>query len=233
MNEITRPSGSLRDILHVIFKYKLLIIFAIALSLSCAVYINSQYVPVYMSTATLLIKIGKENIETLPTGGRQMVAATTRDRLNNELVILKSRKIAENTINNIGMDNIIPGMSAELGAMILRTSLSGEIVQFSNIIKVSLRHWDRKQVAKILNVLIDEYIDHHLKIYQQSEVRDFFDDQVNVLNEKITKTSDELQNLKETYNISELRTQKSGGKGSHHSGDDIRKGSRYHNAGSL
>jgi len=210
MNDTTLPSGNLRDVLSIIFKYILLIILCIFFSLSFAFYINSIYKPTFTATTKLLVKIGRENTETQTTasGTRRAQIAMNKDRLNNEIAIIKSREIAESVINKIGIENIYPGLPIQIAARIFISSVIPVAVRDSNIINVSFTHSDRKNVAEFLNLMIDQYIDHHLKIYQQSEIYDFFDNQVEILNNKSITTSNELQKLKEKYNISELNQQK-------------------------
>jgi uncharacterized protein involved in exopolysaccharide biosynthesis len=210
MNDTTLPSGNLRGVLFIIFKYKLLIILCIFFSLSLAFYINSKYKPIFMATAKLLVKIGRENIETqtTPLGTSKASIAPNKERLNNEIEIIKSRKIAESVINKIGIENIYPGLPIQVATMLFKSSVHAAPVRDSNIINVSFAHRDRKNVAEFLNLMIEQYIDHHLKIYQQSEIQVFFDNQVEILNNKRITTSNELHKLKEKYNISELNKQK-------------------------
>lgn len=211
MNDITPRSGNLRDVLYIIFKYKLIIILSIAVALLAAVYINRQYKAQYQAASKLLVKIGRENTETQTTpssGSKQVVATDSKSRINNEIVILKSREIAENVISEIGSENIYPGFPSQLAVPMLQMSLAVESVTDSNIIRVLFTHDDRKKAATILNKIVEEYIDHHLKIYQQSEAYDFFNNQVKELSDQLKETSEKLQKLKQKYDIFELDEQK-------------------------
>jgi uncharacterized protein involved in exopolysaccharide biosynthesis len=210
MNDITPKTGNVRDVLRVIFKYKLLIIACICIALSLAANTNSKYKPIYSTTAQLLVKVGKESTETQTGSGgsRSIIFANNESRLNNEIEIITSRELAENVINKIGVMNIYPFMPVQIAALIFQSAIYAKPVLESNIINLSLRHPDKKNVAKFLNIMIEEYLAQHLKIYQQGEVYTFFDDQVKVLKDKIIKTSNELQQLKDKYNISELEQQK-------------------------
>ncbi len=205
MNDTTLPSGNLRDVLSIIFKYKLLIILCIFFSLSFASYINSEYKPMFQATAKLLIKIGRENTE----ARKELIFDPgTRNRVKNEIGIIKSRNLAYIVINKIGVENIYPGRPIQIATKMFQSSLHAQEEKDSNIITVAFTHRDRKNVAKFLNLMIEQYIDHHLKIYQQSEIHDFFDNQVEILNNKRITTLNELEKLKEKHNISELRQQK-------------------------
>ncbi len=63
MNDMTTPTGNMRDILHIIFKYKLIIIISAIISVSVGYYITTKYKAMYQASSKLLVKLGRESTE--------------------------------------------------------------------------------------------------------------------------------------------------------------------------
>ena len=61
----------------------------------------------------------------------------------------------------------------------------------------------------MVNKLIDVFLDHHLKVYQESGEYSFFSNQVSVLEKKLKDSEQELKDFKNTNRITSLQEQKS------------------------
>ena len=60
----------------------------------------------------------------------------------------------------------------------------------------------------MVNKLIDVFLDHHLKVYQESGEYSFFSNQVSVLEKKLKDSEQELKDFKNTNRITSLQEQK-------------------------
>jgi uncharacterized protein involved in exopolysaccharide biosynthesis len=63
--------------------------------------------------------------------------------------------------------------------------------------------------AQAVNKLVEAFLEHHIKLYKQSQQYDFFDDQVKLLEKKLKDSENELEAFRKQNNISSLQEQKS------------------------
>jgi len=103
---------SLRDLFYILFKHKvtiLVLFFSIILTIFVGVYILPEK---YEARATLLIKLGRENISTSavpPTSSQQVITAGLRkEDIISEIEILSNRFIIEKVVNFLGTDFLFP-----------------------------------------------------------------------------------------------------------------------------
>ena len=99
-------SITLRDLLHILFKRKKIILLFFSLTLCIVALLPLLVKPTYEATAHILVKIGRENlyVPTLPTN-QDASAFLSRDldeEINSEIEILKSRILAEKVVEKLG-----------------------------------------------------------------------------------------------------------------------------------
>lgn len=146
MNDNT---GSVRDILTVLFKHKQKIIitfFAVVAAVTIGTFLIS---PTYEAKSSLLVKFGREYLYTPEVGeGRPTLMASGQEELlNSEVQILMNHDIIGKVLASLGIQNVYPGLSAFSGiaksdAAInqFKRSLIVEPVKKSNVIQVSFQH---------------------------------------------------------------------------------------------
>jgi len=107
MDEYKVANKSLRDLLYIIFKHKGKIVLVSLAVTALAVFVISRQVPVYESTAKVLVKEGREN--STPTTAimavpERIVDITRQEDVNSEIEILRSRLLAERVVEKLGVD---------------------------------------------------------------------------------------------------------------------------------
>jgi len=221
--------GTLRDLLYIIFKHKrkMLILF---LSIVLTITIGSLLIaPTYEASSKILIKFGRENVymPTTPAGGggsQVLLDPSKEERINSAVEMFQGRNILEQVIRDVGATNIYPdldkkpwislGTSAKLSPadralLILQKKLSVEAVKKSTIIEIQFQHKDPAVAAQVVNKLVDVFLDHHLKVYQETGGYNFFSSQVSVLEKKLKDSEQELKGFKNNNRIISLEEQKS------------------------
>jgi polysaccharide biosynthesis protein PslE len=219
---------SIRNFLHIVFKRKIQILLFFGLSV-CAVTAFSLYVkPTYEASAQILIKVGRENlyIPTLPTNNQlsPIINPNQEELINSEVAILTSRFLAEKVIEFLGPTSIYPdlnstrhGLLSRLFASVnsSRTDLKGiiehdaigrfqknvtvERIEKANVIKVSFKHEDPSIAAKVINTLINSYLERHLQVYQDPQSTRFFQNQSQALKNKLKRAEANLKTFREQY----------------------------------
>jgi len=210
METATGPTISLRDILHIIFKRKGQIVLFLFVAVCVVAIASFREKRTYVATAQILVKIGRENIQAPTFAGDKPVI--TFD-LNAEVEILGSRVLAEKVAEALGPAAIYPdpfsSPSLDIAAELLRDDLSIEAVEGSNIINVSFEHEDPQMAARVINTLMDLYLERHLEIHKSPTSHEFLREQSQVLDKRRKQAEDKLEAFKNEHNLTALEEEQS------------------------
>jgi uncharacterized protein involved in exopolysaccharide biosynthesis len=223
----TESPGNLRDFLNILFKHKSKIIIIFLTTVVAVTVITFLMSPIYEASSQLLVKFGRENVysptSVTATGSQVLFDLSKEDRINSEVEILQGRNLIEKVVSDLGVKKIYPDLEEKTSISVsfskklspfeeavleFQKRLSVEGVKKSDIINVTFQHKDPVIAAQVVNKLIDVFLEHHIKVYKQSQNYDFFDDQVKLLEKKLKDSEDELETFKSQNNISSLQEQK-------------------------
>lgn len=228
MNNENEAQGTLRDLLYVIFKHKtkmIIIFLTVVLTVTIGTFLMS---PVYEASSRLLVKFGRENVymPTAPTAGGSspiLFDSSREERINSEVEIIKGRNLIEKVIRDLGVKNIYPGIDKkpviprpsfekisplEKATLVFEKKLSVEGVTKADIISIKFQHNNPIVAAKVVNKLIDVFLEHHLAVYKQVQEYGFFDEQAKLLEKKLNDSEDELETFRRQNSITSLQEQK-------------------------
>lgn len=228
------PNISLRDILRVLFKRKIQILVFFTVTV-CAVAVGSLTTkPTYEAAAQILVKIGRENIyvPTLPAGTftNPVIKFNQEEQINSEIAILKSLFLAQNVAESIGpsviyedsngaaqglLRGLLRGQPADTkvspvqrAAAKLQQGLTIEPVKKSDVINISFKHSDPDIAARVVNALVSLYLDRHLQVYKNPQSYTFFDEQSQIMRNKLKQSEDNLESFKKQHNLTSLEEQR-------------------------
>ena len=220
--------ASLRDFLHVVFKRKTQILIFFTCTI-CAVVIGTlQIEPTYRASSQILVKIGRENFY-VPTGSdlRPVISINRQEQISSEIEILKSRSLARKAVESLGPtvfyknpDDKGKGKPLlqkakaqqspkEIAVLGLQSAVKIESVKKSNVIKVSFKHKDPQIAAEVVNTLVSSYLDHHMQIHKNPKSYKFFQDQSEILQEKLKQSEKRLKTLKKQHGLTSLDEERS------------------------
>jgi uncharacterized protein involved in exopolysaccharide biosynthesis len=226
MNTVTENQTTLRDIIFILFKRKTIILICFFSVIISVTLITGQKKQVYLTSTSLLVKLGRENLfrNSTPEGTRTFMDSSKNiERMNTELTILRSHDLIKSVIEDIGIKNIypfllfmkssdnnttpsIPPIEIAIGNFLGNLSLKA--VAKSNIINISFKHPNPVTAAKAANTLVDHFLVQHLRIFQQPEQLIFFEVQVEKYKEILEKSENDLKIFKYNNNISAITNQK-------------------------
>ncbi len=226
INIENKSQGNLRDLLTVIFKYKVIMI-TIFLTVVAVVTVGTfRTAPTYEASSEILVKFGRENVFA-PTiassqGGSPILFNSSREEgINSKVQILKGRNLIEKVINDLGINTLYPDItkknptpdsrgltSLEKAILSSEKGLSVEAIKNSNIISIKFKHKDPLIAAQFVNKLVSVFLEHHLSIYKESGKYDFFEDQVKLQKKKLGDSEKKLEAFKKQNSISSLARQK-------------------------
>jgi len=205
METVENRRWSLRDFLHVIFKRKNQILLFFAATVVTVVVGTFVVKPTYEAKTQILVKIGRENLYIPPNSGTsQIIRPNREDEINSEIEVLKSRSLAENVIKSMRSQGIYKNLDEKSALLKFQDSLSIEAIKNSNVIEIGFKHEDPKQAAKIVNMLTNAYLDKHILVYKNPHSYNLFEEQSQILENKVEQQKEKLNDLKKQYNITEL-----------------------------
>jgi len=210
MDAEARMGISVRDFLHVVFKRKGVIVLFLFVAV-CTVAVGSfRQQRIYEATAQILVKIGRENIQSPTFAGERSVI--TFD-LTAEVEILKSRILAEKVVAALGPAVIYPdplsSPSLDEAAQWLQGSIWIEAVEDSNIINVSYSHEDAQMAARVVNTLVDLYLERHLEIHKSPTSHEFLREQSQILDQRLKRAEEKLEAFKNEHDVTALEEEQS------------------------
>jgi uncharacterized protein involved in exopolysaccharide biosynthesis len=233
MENVVPARFSLRDFLHLLFKRKVQILicfFATTFVVTIATFLIQS---TYEAKAQILVKIGRQNLYLPPNSANgHFINYSRDDQINSEIELLKSRSLAQKAINALGPE-IILGAKSKVGKLFdtfskiktqffsreqTDTSLEDAVLKFeqslsvigvkkSEVIVIKFKHQDPDTAALIVNTLVDLYLDEHLLIHRNPQTHSFFEEQSQVLKDKLTHAEEKLKSFKKDNNLTDLDEQ--------------------------
>jgi uncharacterized protein involved in exopolysaccharide biosynthesis len=221
-------SLSLRDILQVIFKRKLLILFFFLGTFCTVTIVTFAAKATYEAKSQFLVKLGRESVYVPEIGGANPVISNNRqNQINSEIEIIKSPSLAKEVVANLGPTTIYPGLGQPRAGIlaaifrrdekpqdltlkalqILKSKLDIHAIKDSDIIEARFKHTDPQMAATVLNALANHYLERHLKVHKAQHSYSFFKQQVNYLKDKLSLHDARLQALKAKHNVTSLTEQ--------------------------
>lgn len=215
---------TLRDVAYVIFRHKAKMVLAFCATLACVAIVSLVMTPVYQASSKMLIKFGRDNtyMPAVPGGGGfqpVLVDPAREERINAAVEMIKGQKVIEGVIQKMGVKNIYPQLVSEeapsssqstlnAATRMFQKNLSVKGVRKSNLVEIKFDHTDPIAAVKVVNALIDTFVEHHVTVYREPRNFDFFSEQVKLLTGKLKSSESELAAFRNRHDISSLQDQK-------------------------
>lgn len=228
---------SLRDVLFVIFsKLHVFLGIYISLVVITAL-LAFLLPPVYEVTGNVLVKPFLEpNLKLqAPLATNIRANPVTPQDINSEVNLLKSPQILKMVVERLGLDRpdppstwlqrltagVVSGLrrlAVSLGLatepkpedqaiLELQKQLNVRPITMSNLIEVSLRGTSPDQIAKVVNTLLESYVDFHIQVYQARGAKEFYAQQAEIFHRQLKEAEAELKKFKNQYGVIELSAQ--------------------------
>jgi polysaccharide biosynthesis protein PslE len=228
---------SLRDFLHLVFKRRIQILLFFAATVITVAAGTLLATPTYEAKSQILVKIGRENLylPTVPANTNQspVISINREEQINSEIEILTSPALLEKMAAVLGptriyddMENGNGWLKAILGKIAwgrqkeplsplqeavlrLQKDLSVEAIKKSNVIEIALKHPDPQMAATALNQLVDLYMERHLEVHKTPQSYKFFQEQSQILQDKLRQAEARLETFKKEHQVSSLDEERS------------------------
>jgi uncharacterized protein involved in exopolysaccharide biosynthesis len=203
-----------RDILSIIFKHKgmILVSFVLITALCCAsaiFYLKFMHKQVYMAKALILIRPGWESQGIDLTLNQRPANVSSSDLLATEVQILLSRELAEKIINEMKPEVIFPKLAQSVregrpiaGSALYQFQQSLSVKSTSgNILEASFKGPDPAVAARVVNQLVDYYIDKRGDTYRNPKVLLFLEQKTGEYGKKLAEAESKLKAFQDQSKI--------------------------------
>lgn len=217
-HEPSRQKNATRVIASALFRRKGLIFGAVTLCLLAAAGASYLLPPVYKSSATLLLRLGRESVSMDPSMRADinpvLSLGQARDaEMKTEMEILRSEDLVTAVVRVLGPERILdgppkPGMSEReiLGAAtkeFLKRLHVGAPVD-GNTLLVTYEARDPEFARYALSTFLDHYLDRHVEVYRSDTSFSFFAQQAEALQSEVQELERRLSDYKRRTNTADL-----------------------------
>ena len=194
----TRPANPVREGLNALFRLKRPIILLCVLLPCAAIGLGFALTPIYEADSSVMVKTGREFSAATTAGDGMTIppAVTKQEIVNSEVEILQSHKLADDTIEAIGLATIFPDIAAGddsperknyVALKAFDASLYVKPVKLSNVLNIAFRNENRGVSEQVLSTLLKLYLAQHVRVFSEPRVAG--------LDTALQQYTDEVRNL--------------------------------------
>jgi len=226
------PEQSRRDFFRILFRQKWKIVLCFVFVVGAAAFMASRTSKTYQSEAKIMVRMGREMLSDDPVirsgGGRS--TTSHRDQMESEITILKSRIVAAQTVDEIGVEAFLAnakGQSAKLPrTQIAELEIPSEIAPLErvinrvmnnltaktrgSIISVSFAATDPYLAQRVLDTLLRVYKKRHIAVFRLEVSSQFFSERSAALAAQLVRSQSEFEEFCKTHGIINIEEQKRG-----------------------
>ncbi len=197
-------------------KLTVLVVFLITtVSVAVGAYLTP---PLFTASASLIVKYGREFVYRPEVGDAgSPKALDLAEIVNSEVEILRSRDLARQVVEEIGVGRLYPDLLDEpdltpervlaIAVGAFQGDLDVTAVFDSSIIRVAFESPDAPVAAQAVNLLVEKFKDKHLEIFSEKKA-DFLETQLEKHREQLAEAENALQSFRREHGIHEIEGQK-------------------------
>ncbi len=204
---------SMRDITFILFRHRRLLVVTILLVFAIGAAVATFWPPVYGAYGSVLLKgrMLDRDPGSLDTGETRSLPVSEAD-LYSELQILESPALVSEALeslhdagNTVVTESLGGDLRQQVGAV--REGLSASVVPSSNVIEVTLVHFERDAALAVLEALFQTYTRYRQRIYRPERVAKFLSSQVARLEHELAMKNDEITTHQERAGLVDADSQ--------------------------
>jgi uncharacterized protein involved in exopolysaccharide biosynthesis len=202
---------SLRDLYRALFRYKKRAC-AFFVAVMAAAAIGLVFCPrKYKSDAELFVRVGRESVAldpTVTTGTSTTVGglSLTRDaEINSIIEVMSSRGLIERVAQQVGLvepDQDDLQRDKAIARLAKRISISSP--KKTNVVAVSCQAESPQRAQQVVQTLVDNYLQEHLRLNSTAGSHGFFDAQAKLLKQQLDEAAAELRDTKSRFNLASI-----------------------------
>ena len=195
----------------VFLKRKLLIVSAF-FSILVLIAVTSIFkTPVYKANSKILIEREMDSEKSLLFRMNLNMGFERYDWLKSEVEILQSAPVAMRVIDSLKLyDTSLQTTSSEdlnRALQVFNSNLSIERPKDSNVIDIIYESENKDMTAKIINELVEAYMDYRFQLFNESGTYQFLDRQINLAEDKLNNLEKRLSQFKQQQGMASPEAQ--------------------------
>ncbi|MDO8137896.1 MAG: GNVR domain-containing protein, partial [Candidatus Brocadiales bacterium] len=197
----SRIELSLWDYLLVIRKRLLWILITFFCVLGGSIFYTFTITPVYQAVATVRITERKVPVEPIPT---TTVWMSYTNPIESEVEVITSAAVMEKVARKLGLlREDATQKEIESQTAFVRGTIFAKSVKDTDAIRIVVQHTSPTLAARIANTTAEVYTkeDFQRKIKQATAVREYIEEQVKIVREKLHQLEEELKQAKESGEV--------------------------------
>lgn len=211
---------TLRDVLFILFSKRIVFISIFLLVNIITLLVVFLASPVYTSSATILVKPSDNAPVLIGSNAKRTILPVTMEYLNNEVALIRSKEVQKKTVFDLKLhepdapEKYIPLMLFKIKNTIKNELISLNILEkkdpvenaifnlnekiqveaqvLSNIIVIRYSGENPDKNAIIVNAIVDNYIDKHIKVYQEMGGQTFLNNQRKLFKKALAQAEQKL-----------------------------------------
>jgi uncharacterized protein involved in exopolysaccharide biosynthesis len=194
-------SLAVRSLLYAVFKHRPLVLgtfLLIFLAAAVAAFTRPQ---TWRADTKILVKLG-ETVQLAPaeTPSRSVNLPLNQDVVKTEAEIVKSWEVVKEAVQRVGIQPE-PGTSVDELITKMQLALTVTPLPGSNVLRISYVGRSPERAANMVNAVTDVYLDHHNRVYRNEGIRDFYSEQLTLLEREMKETQKRLRTYLKRENI--------------------------------
>jgi uncharacterized protein involved in exopolysaccharide biosynthesis len=193
-------SEQIRDVLHIIFKRKRLILALFAAVALPGILTTALRKPTYIASAKVMISTQRTDPTVQPTDLTRLEHIQLNESLvNSEVHVIGSRDLLDEVVRKLAVSHTGSGLPTSdgerpFGQQVLQLArrLSITPVKSSNVIRIDYRSPEQMTAARIVNRVVDEYLAYHAEVHGNARLPRFYDEQRRSLEGELRKAEQRL-----------------------------------------
>jgi len=204
-------SFAVRSFLYAVFKHRKLVLGVFLLVFLCSAVAAIIRPQTWMASSKVIVKLG----ETVQLAPSEAPSRSINPPLNQEIVkteadLARSGEVVRAAITQLGikpedgsddpaaMDELIDG---------LQRGLSVQATPGTNLLQISFIGRDPQKSARFVNAITEAYVDHHNKVYGRAGVKNFYDEQIRILDTEMKDAQGRLRDYLQEHNVVDIDTE--------------------------
>jgi len=193
--------------------------------------------PIYKVTGNILVKpLLEQGVKLMAPPSTQMSTQPVRiQEITSEVTILQSPQLLSLVVKELDLTTeekpksllsraalyltgqvnklmVALGLSVQpspedQAVLALKKKLDILPVALSNVIEISLTGKSPERITKIVNTLMQDYVEYHVSLYRAKGARDFYAAQAQLFAQSLKQAENDLENFKKEWAIIEITTQ--------------------------
>ncbi len=218
----------IRTFFYILRKHQWKILTLFVSSVVIAVVYSLLRTPIYQASSQLLVKPGREDIYVSPTGSSPTVVDSSYrgEKVTAEMEILRGLGLVTLLVDRVGISWLFDYPDRTLKGRLFKKNTQRKIppkeqvyksvfnrlgvsnVRRSNVINIKFEWPDPFIAAKMVNTLVELYLDQHLKVHTNPRTYDLLEQQAKKWEIELRTSEKQLEAFKRRHSITSLPEQR-------------------------